>query len=155
MSADVTERALDLAYEHDVAGRLRDLASTGASAEWLTGFLEDAVSHEVVPWQVGEAIAEVILEKDHSVTFPWNTRRDERNPRASLQGADLVGISNEPLGNRLVFGEVKSSSDVTSPPGVVSGKSGMDRQLERLIDDAKLHFALIKWLVARTEGEET
>ena len=155
MSADITERALDLTFEGDIAGRLRDLASTGASAEWLTDFLEDAVSHEVVPWQVGEAFAEAVLESSHGVLFPWNNRRDERNPRASLQGADLVGISEEHQGCRLVFGEVKSSSDVQSPPGVLYGKSGMVQQLERLIDNEKLRFALIKWLAARVADGAT
>lgn len=154
MSSDITERALDLAFESDVAEKLQDLALTGASAEWLTEFLEDAVSREVLPWQVGEAIAEAVLENDHDVIFPWNTRRDERTPRSSLPGADLVGISVEPEGRRFVFGEVKSSSDENSPPRVVTGKSGMDRQLERLIDNDKLRFALIKWLFARVRDQE-
>ncbi len=153
MSSDITERALDLAFESDVAEKLQDLALTGASAEWLTEFLEDAVAHEVLPWQVGEAIAETILEKDHEVIFPWNTRRDERNPRSSLPGADLVGISVQPEGCQFMFGEVKSSSDEKAPPSVVAGKSGMTQQLERLINDATLRFALIKWLFARVSEE--
>jgi len=153
MSSDITERAIDLAFESDVAEKLRDLALTGASAEWLTEFLEDAVAHEVLPWQVGEAIAETILEKDHEVIFPWNTRRDERNPRSSLPGADLVGISVRPDGCQFVFGEVKSSSDVKTPPSVVTGKSGMTQQLERLINNDRLRLALIKWLFARVRGE--
>ncbi len=149
MSSDITERSLDLAFESDVAEKLRDLAMTGAETQWLTEFLEGAVSHEVLPWQVGEAIAEVILEKDYQIIFPSNARRDERNPRASLAGADLVGISVRPGGCQLVFGEVKSSSDAKSPPSVVTGKSGMNQQLERLISDDTLRFALIKWLYAR------
>ena len=155
MSADITERAHDLTFEGDIAGKLKDLASTGASAEWLTGFLGEAISRELLPWQVGEAIAETILENSHGVVFPWNHRRDERNPRASLPGADLVGISDEPQGCRLVFGEVKSSSDVNSPPGVVAGRSGMVQQLERLLNDEKLRFSLIKWLFARVDDEAT
>lgn len=150
----ITERVRDLSFERDVAAKLQDLASTGASAEWLIGFLEDASSREVPPWQVGEAIAETVLENAHNVSFPWNTRRDERNPRASLPGADLVGISTGLEGCRLVFGEVKSSSDASSPPGVVTGKSGMDQQLERLIEDRTLQFSLIKWLFARIDDDE-
>ena len=149
MSTDISERALDLTHERDVADKLHDLASTGAATRWVTQFLEEATSHEVLSWQVGEAIAEAVLESSHGVIFPWNVRRDERNPRASLQGADIVGISDEPQGCRLVFGEVKSSSDQNSPPTVVTGKSGLDKQLERLIDDKKLKYALIKWLLAR------
>ena len=155
MSADITERALDLAFESEITSKLQDLSSTGASAEWLTSFLEDAVSHELLPWQVGEAIAEAVLEDSHGVVLPWNNRRDERNPRASLPGADLVGLSDERPGARFVFGEVKSSSDTSSPPSVLSGKSGMDQQLERLIDEPQLQYALIKWLFARVNDEET
>lgn len=149
MSAEITERARDLASESTIISKLQDLSSTGASDEWLTSFLQEAASRDVLPWQVGEAFAETVLEDSHGVVFPWNTRRDERNPRASLPGADLVGISDGPQGPRLVFGEVKSSSDTRSPPSVVTGKSGMVQQLERLIDDPKLHFTLIKWLFAR------
>lgn len=155
MSTDISERALDLTFETDIARRLKDLPSTGTSAEWLTSSLEEAISHEVLSWQVGEAIAEAVLEDSHGVVFPWNNRRDQRNPRASLPGADLVGISVEPKRCQLVFGEVKSSSDPSSPPGVLTGKSGMDQQLERLIDDRKLHFSLIKWLSARVDDHKT
>ncbi|MCY3952715.1 MAG: hypothetical protein OXG69_09240 [bacterium] len=151
MSAGITERALDAGFESGLAERLRDLASTGASAEWLTRFLEEAASREIRPWQVGEAIAEAVLESSHGVVLPWNPRRDERNPRASLQGADLVGISNEARGHRLVFGEVKSSSDANAPPSVLAGRTGMVQQLEQLIDDEMLRFTLIKWLSARVD----
>lgn len=151
MADDITDRVLDLAFEQEVVGSLQDLASTGASAEWLTGFLKRASSRDVVPWQVGEAIAETVLENFHDVIFPWNSSRDERNPRASLPGADLVGLSADPSGYRLVFGEVKSSADASSPPAVVTGKSGLDRQLEAVIDNDDLHFTLIKWLSARVD----
>lgn len=155
ISADITERAHDLAFESEITSKLQDLSSTGASAEWLASFLEDAVSRELRPWQVGEAIAEAILEGSQDVVLPWNNRRDERNPRASLPGADLVGLSDERPGARFVFGEVKSSSDTRSPPSVLTGKSGMDQQLERLIDDRQLRLTLIKWLAARVGNEWT
>ncbi len=155
MSANITERALDLALEDKITSTLQDVSSTGVSAEWLTSFLQDAISHELLPWQIGEAIAEVILEDSHGVIFPWNTRRDARNPRASLPGADLVGLSNESPAAPFVFGEVKSSSDTRSPPGVLTGKSGMNQQLERLIDDRRLLLTLIKWLSVRVNDGET
>lgn len=149
MSEEISERALDLVFEGSVASKLQDLASTGAASTWIQDFLENAVSHDVVPWQVGEAVAEAILEKSKGVVFPWNTKRDERNPRASLQGADLVGLSVESSGCRLLFGEVKSSGDEKSPPGVLHGKSGMTQQLERIITKKTLQLTLIKWLIAR------
>ncbi len=155
ISSDITDRVLDLTFERNVAEMLQDLDKTRASSQWLKQFLEEAVSHDVVPWQVGEAIAETVLKKEHQVIFPWNTKRDERNPRSSLPGADLVGISVEPGGHRLVFGEVKSSSDKSSPPSVVTGKNGMNQQLERLAGDDKLRLSLIKWLFAHVHDQET
>ncbi len=153
LSRDITEQTLDLTFEIDVSERLKDLDSTSASAEWLTEFLKNAVSHEVLPWQVGEAIAEAVLARDHEVVFPWNTRRDERNPRARLQGADLVGISVQSDDCQFVFGEVKSSSDKNTPPRVMSGEGGMQQQLEHLLNDNTLRFALIKWLFSRVREE--
>ena len=149
MSGNISERALDVKSENAVVRKLQDLASTGASAQWLSGFFENAITHEVPSWQVGEAIAHVVLERGGDVIFPWNTKRDERNPRANLQGADLVGISIRPQERQFVFGEVKSSSEDRSPPAVMSGESGMGRQLERLIDNPSLLFWLIKWLGVR------
>ena len=149
MSVGVTERVRDSAFENELANKLRGLASSGASAEWLASFLDETTAREVLPWQVGEAVAETVLAGEHGVTFPWNVRRDQRNPRASLQGADIVGFSDGLGGPQFVFGEVKSSSDQSSPPTVVVGRSGLDKQLERLIGDKKLQFTLLKWLYAR------
>ena len=151
---EIVDRVLDLTHERSVIDNLR-LASAKVSGDWLNDFLEEAVSHEVESWQVGEAIAEVVLQNSHGVVFPWNNRRDERNPKASLPGADLVGVSEEPGGSRIVFGEVKSSAELKSPPGVVSGRDGLDQQLERLIDNQDLQFSLIKWLGARVGDDKT
>ncbi len=70
-------------------------------------------------------------------------------PKASLPGADLVGLSTLNGDSILVFGEVKSSADASSPPGVVEGKSGLVQQLERILQDRAIQFDLIKWLAAR------
>lgn len=151
LAGEIRERALDLAFCTATAGHLRDLAQTGLAADWIADFLEDAESDAVLDWQVGEAFAEATLELQFEVSFPWNTRRDERVPKASLPGADLVGLSLTPAGAVLVFGEVKSSSDASSPPGVLVGKSGMVQQLERILDDRQTQLKLIQWLVARVE----
>lgn len=149
MADDVRERALDLAQSEAVAEQLRDLASTGLATQWIDEFLTQAEPVEVLHWQVGEALAEAVLQGCCDVVFPWNTRRDERVPKASLPGADLVGLSTSPAGAVLVFGEVKSSQDATRPPGVLAGKSGLIQQLERLLEDPRIHLTLIQWLTAR------
>lgn len=145
----VSERALDLAFSTAAESHLQSLAQTSFAAEWIGAFIKSATPTHVVDWQVGEAFAEAILERDHGVTFPWNTRRDERVPKASLPGADLVGLVSTEDGSPLVFGEVKSSSDGSAPPGVLVGKSGMIQQLERILDDPAVQLTLIKWLIAR------
>lgn len=145
----ISERALDLAYSKAVEDHLQSLAQTAFAAEWIDEFIKSATPTNVLDWQVGEAFAEAILERDHGVTFPWNTRRDERVPKASLPGADLVGLVTTAEGSLLVFGEVKSSSDESAPPGVVVGKSGIVQQLDRILDDRSLQLTLIKWLIAR------
>src|ERR1700688_3259877 len=150
------ERAHDLARGAAVADLLLDLASTGMAGQFITEFLEAAEDPNVEDWQVGEALAEALLEDEHDVTFPWNTRRDERTTHASLPGADLVGLSGGPVMGEaiLVFGEVKSSSDQNAPPHVVYGKSGLVEQLERLAVDRKIQWKLIKWLEARVPQPE-
>lgn len=146
---EIRERALDIAFCEGTADHLRDLAQTGVAVKWVDEFLRAAEAPSVLHWQVGEAFAEAMLERDFDVTFPWNSRRDERVPKASLPGADLVGLSRGPQGAVLVFGEVKSSADENRPPGVLVGKSGMVQQLERLLDDSKTQLRLIQWLLAR------
>lgn len=145
----VLERSLDLAFATTVEEHLQSLAQTSFSAEWIGDFIKAAEPAEILDWQVGEAFAEAMLERDHDIVFPWNTRRDERVPRASLPGADLVGLMTAANESLLVFGEVKSSGDPAAPPGVLVGKSGMVQQLERILDDRLVQLTLIKWLVAR------
>ena len=75
--------------------------------------------------------------------------RDRRTPRASLPGADLVGFYREDDTVLLLFGEVKTSSDTKTPPGVMNGGSGMTWQLEQSATRLDVQHALLKWLHAR------
>jgi hypothetical protein len=142
-----------------VANRLRD-AEGGetfeeelqglATTEFATEFLEDflrAVPEEK-SWEVGEALAETVLEEDETreVVWPWNTARDRRTPQASLQGADLVGFCRDGHGVTLLFGEVKTSRDKRSPPEVMHGRSGMSWQLESNATRLDVQHALLRWL---------
>lgn len=53
---------------------------------------------------------------------------------------------------RLLFGEVKTSSDTNNPPGVLSGRTGMIHQLDTLATSLAVQGALIRWLAARCKG---
>lgn len=106
-------------------------------------------------WEIGEALAECALqsESEHDVSWPWNTVCDRRTPRASLPGADLVGFLREDEDAFLLFGEVKTSRDASTPPGVMNGGSGMAWQLEQSATRLDIQHALLKWLHARCRVE--
>jgi len=44
------------------------------------------------PWQVGEILAEVLLEDTENATFPWPPSWDKRTASASLPGPDIIGF---------------------------------------------------------------
>ena len=131
------------------ASDLRGLATTGMATEFVEHLLKAVPEHK--DWEIGEALAECALRSDsgREIHWPWNTVRDRRTPRASLPGADLVGFYREDESVFLVFGEVKTSWDVNTPPGVMNGGSGMAWQLEQSATRLDIHHALLKWLHAR------
>ena len=95
-------------------------------------------------------MAEAYLEDQEGVVFPWNAKRDFRNPNASLPGADIVGIVGEDSESIFAFGECKKSWQKKYPPNVMTNKDGMRKQLSSLVNEHKKRSALIKWLFYRT-----
>ena len=132
---------------------LRALATTDMASEQLERLR--CATPDTKSWEIGEALAECFLETEPylDVCWPWNTMRDRRTPRASLPGADLVGFCRQEDDFWLLIGEVKTSSDASSPPGVMSGKDGMISQLAEGATRLDIHYALLKWLHARCAGD--
>ncbi|NQU63794.1 MAG: hypothetical protein HQ517_05870 [SAR324 cluster bacterium] len=153
LSKEVAERMDDLESKSEFESHLLGLAGTGFARESLKAIL-DADLPEERDWAAGEALAEAWLEKEHNVVWPWNTGRDKRTPKASLPGADLVGFLTTGDETRLVLGEVKSSSEARHPPQVMSGRSGMTHQLDRLATDLSIVVQLLKWLFPRCKNSE-
>ncbi|MDO8846524.1 hypothetical protein [Methylicorpusculum sp.] len=151
LQKDVAARLHDQAAQDDFKVHLRGLATTGFAQTSLDALLA-AETPEGRDWAVAEALAEAWLNQKHGVIWPWNTERDKRTPKASLPGADLIGFIE--LGNetRLVFGEVKASSDVSSPPNVMNGRGGMAQQLETLATDLSILFQLLRYLQPRCKN---
>lgn len=79
-------------------------------------------------------------------------KRDKRTPKASLPGADLVGFEIKDSVIRLALGEVKTSSDIDTPPNVMNGRSGMTHQIDNLASNLGLLNQLLKWLLPRCKG---
>lgn len=121
------------------------LATTRMQIEYVEEFFSSISPPP--PWRLGEAFAECALrdDSDLDVVWPWNIARDYKTPKASLPGADLVGFSAKNGETVLLFGEVKTSSDKSSPPSVMRV---MKKQLEQIFDREEIKAALIKWLRA-------
>ena len=131
----------------DINEILASLAETNFAQEGLRTVLEDPIVVE--DWRVGEAIAETYLTDHRYCNFPWPDVRDERKSGSSLPGADLVGFGTDDDGDCLAFGEVKTSSHQSYPPGAVYGPTGLKRQLEDLRDNTAIRDKLFRYLAHR------
>ncbi len=153
MANDVASRLYDEEGTADFEAHLRSLASTGFARVSLDEVLAAEIPEER-DWAVGESMAEAYLGSEHEVTWPWNMERDKRNPKSSLPGADLVGFKIDGDDVCLALGEVKTSTDSRTPPGVMSGRSGMTHQIDNLAANLSLIYQLLKWLQPRCKGTE-
>lgn len=70
---------------------------------------------------------------------------------SSLPGADLVGFQVFNGGYRFAFGEVKTSSDKSCPPGTMYGRTGLKQQIEDLRDELEIRRQLVRYLGYRAE----
>ena len=149
MAGPVADRLADDASQRRMDEELALLRGTGMATEALAAFFRQRTERR--SWAIGEALAEALLACDEGreVVWPWNPRRDARSPRASLPGADLVGLCATDGGFRFLFGEVKTSSQQASPPGVMTGQDGLPAQLRRHAEDRETRRTLIFWLLAR------
>ena len=154
LTGPVADRAQDVDVQEPFEDELKALATTGIGTEFLRQFL--AAVPDDRDWEVGEAFAETILAEDvnREVIWPWSERRDRRTPQASLPGADLVGFSRDAEGFVLLFGEVKTSTDLRVPPGVMLGRSGMTWQLENNATHLGVQHSLLRWLRLRCRTAE-
>ena len=149
----VASRLNDEESKEDLTRCLNGLSLTDMGEVALKDVLEAEVP-EARPWAIGEALAEVMLEEEYGVVFPWNMERDKRNPFASLPGADIVGLQQKEDNVYLVFGEVKTSSDTQSPPQVMYGRSGMIHQIDNLANNLSTILQLVKWIFIRVKNTE-
>jgi hypothetical protein len=152
LSGPTRSRLFDEEQQTQYEADLRALATTGMASDTITRLLASEPDKE--PWEVGEALAECLLEAERGVKFPWNSERDKRTPKASLPGADLVGLMEDGDEALLVLGEVKTSSEASYPPQVMSGKSGMVHQLDNLATNISIHNCLLKWLHPRCKNTD-
>jgi hypothetical protein len=140
----------DDAGQKHLTGILTKLATTKFAATNVQRILEQTPA--LTDWRVGEAIAEAFLVGHRKCEFPWPQGRDLRNLDASPAGADLVGFLYDKTSVRFAFGEAKTSNDASSPPQVMYGRCGLNKQLEALRDDPEVTGTLVRYLAHRKEG---
>lgn len=130
------------------------LATTDVATQTIEAMLSPDIEPEKEDWEVGEALAQCLLAAEYGVKWPWNTERDKRTPKASLPGADLIGFLEIDGDVWLVLGEVKTSSDTHTPPGVMNGRSGMIHQIDILASSFTIQRTILKWLHARCKNTD-
>jgi hypothetical protein len=163
-----TEAELDAALSGSVSKILWDDAGTADLSSILTSLVTTDFSDKSVKrilasrptpenWRVGEELAEAFLVEHRDCEFPWPSGRDLKNPAASPAGTDLVGFQKttaETDPHRFAFGEVKTSEEEKWPPGVMSGRHGLKKQLEDLRDSVGVRDALVKYLGHHANGAD-
>jgi hypothetical protein len=104
-------------------------------------------SGAVEEWRAGEALAEHHLGDLAKCTFPWPGSRDLKNPGTSGGGVDLIGFNvSEPDKAAFALAEVKTSRQLAYPPTVMTGRHGLEAQLEGLRDHDKRKTWAIKYI---------
>ena len=150
LSSRVRARFYDIEGTEALIEEFKDLPSTGFEEQLLIDIFSTSPSIE--DWRIGEVLAECYLEDFEKVRFHYPSSRDAKNPKANLQGADLVGfIDIDEHTTIFLFGEVKTSSDKRSPPQVMYGRSGMIDELRGIKNNPDIRKALIKWLAFKVK----
>lgn len=144
LAGPIAEVVFDDAGHNEISELLVGLADTDFARDNLVALLNN--EREPEDWRVGEALADHYLSTNHACYFPWPDGRDERKRGSSLPGADLVGFQRVGETDRFAFGEVKTSSENTYPPGVAYGRHGLKKQLEDLRDQQPIRNDLVKYL---------
>ena len=130
---------------------LAELQSTGFDVRNI----ETVASMEPAPkpWQVGEVLAEVLLEDTENATFPWPPSWDKRTASASLPGPDIIGFHAVGDREHFLFGEIKSSDAKDLHASVIYGDDGLRNQIHRLVASEERRHVLIAWLKVRAPSQ--
>jgi len=142
---EVKDRLVDQEGSDRLKDRLSKIAKTGFEKKRIEEICTPK-EKDYEPWQIGEAFSEYFLEQEKGVRFWSHTMRDLKNPDSSPAGTDIVGFVD--LGDEtiFVFGEVKTSNQEKYPPGLLTGRSGMKKQIKDLSKDNEVKDDLVKYL---------
>lgn len=146
----VSDRYYDKKGSEELLVSFEDIAQTEFDKETLMRIF-DARTDEV-GWRMGECLAECFLEDYCSAKIPFNGSRDQKNPKSSSAGADLIGFFCKQDEIIFLFGEVKTSSETSSPPNVTYGRTGLINQIESINEGIETKDNLVKWLAFKVKS---
>lgn len=152
----VQSRVRDRLRRADAREQLREYVTELTSTGFATANLGALSAEEVAlaPWEIGEVLAEVLLEETEGADFPWPPSWDKRSATASLPGPDLIGFLGDDGSECFLFGEVKTSDADDVHASVIHGDDGLRRQIERLLTSEDRRQLLISWLCVRAKGRD-
>lgn len=143
---EIKNKLFDISGTEELIKEFKDVLSTGFERDALSEIFSIEGDLEIEPWRIGEAFAEFFLENEFGARFHYDHIRDARNINSYQQGADLVGFIDTGKDTVFLFGEVKTSEDINSPPSVLYGRTGLTNQLENLKNNERLKNNLIRYL---------
>ena len=148
----VSEKYYDKKGTQTLENNFTSISDTGFAQKM---FKEDmSINPMIKEWRIGECMAECYLEDYHNVRFYYQSSRDAKNQEGNQHGADIVGFAEINDKTVFVFGEVKTSADTNSPPGVMYGHLGMICQMENIMDDNEARKSLIRWLAFKVQDKK-
>ena len=155
---DIKKNILDSEQKESLSELLKSLPKE-TGFEMSESLMVDIQSLEndsvnVPSWRIGEAMAEVVLEKGFKCRFHWNELRDARNPKGNKTGADLVGFIESEGQVLFLFGEVKTSSETQNkPPQVMTKSDGIENQLKELYNSREKRLILIQCRLVKNSSQ--
>lgn len=151
LQSGVRDRLRRASAREQLRDYLSELKSTGFSTANLDSVSPDEVA--LAPWEIGEVLAELLLEETERAFFPWPPSWDKRSATASLPGPDLIGFLGDEGAECFLFGEVKSSDADDVHASVIYGDDGLRNQIDRLLASEDRRQLLISWLSVRAKGQ--
>ena len=161
---------LDAAREAEIPALLADEDGQEGLADFcralgLTGFAQQVLEETLEGneeedhsrgWREGEALAEAWLTAHKECEFPWPFNRDLRHHRASMPGAEMVGMAGAGLDDAvLAFGQVKTSKHARTPPSVVNrGNKCLIQQMRDLRENENIKRTLVQYLAHRARAAD-
>lgn len=154
-----TTEEMEEALKNEVYNKLFDVEEHSEITDMLseTGFDKALLMEKLFPitekeeWEIGEAYAQAYAEENMNSLIPWGISRDIKKPGSSLPGADIIGLYKDEEDVCFLFGEVKTSSQVSypNPPSVMYGEHGLKKQLEDLCSNIEITDSLVRYLAYR------